>query len=596
MPQFNVPKKTILGSLIALTVLLFACSKELSESFEPTPIDLSTKVTAAKVSGFVTDNANMPVKDAAVKIGLATTTTDKYGYFEVKNVEVIKDAGMVTVTKAGYFPGIRTFLAESGKSNFSRIKLITKAPIGSIDAATGGNVSTTAGLKIVLPANAVVNAASGAAYTGPVSVAAYWIDPTSEFINQEMPGDLRGINTGGNQQVLTTYGMAAVELIGSTGEKLQVASGKKATLTIPVPSSLASRAPSAIPMWHFDEATGLWKEEGSASFNGNVYTAEVSHFSFWNCDVPANYVDLSLTVKDNNGNPIAYMPVKISEVSNPANARYGYTDSSGYVHGLVPATTQLLVEVFSNYSCGTPIYSQTITTTNAPISLGIITVTIPPSLLANISATLKTCAGAPVTNGKLIVQHGYLYHIFSTNNTGTVAGSIVICNPGAATAIAEDVANGQQSGLINFTLAPGTNNLGIIQACGTSTAQFLNYTINGTNYSYTAPPDSLQLYPNFSGTNNFNSYQLIASTVPMASYSLIKFSSTGMAAGSTQTMLYMKFNEMTDSCTNALPVTITEYGAVGQFVAGNFNGTVNYFNTPTTTLTVSGSFRVRRTF
>ena len=35
-------------------------------------------------------------------------------------------------------------------------------------------------------------------------------------------------------------------------------------------------------LWYFDEDAGLWKEEGSATLSGNVYTANVSHLSYWN--------------------------------------------------------------------------------------------------------------------------------------------------------------------------------------------------------------------------------------------------------------------------------------------------------------------------
>ncbi len=55
--------------------------------------------------------------------------------------------------------------------------------------------------------------------------------------------------------------MAAVELTGTSGELLQIATGKKATLTLSIPSSLAASAPATIPLWFFDEAKGLWKEE-----------------------------------------------------------------------------------------------------------------------------------------------------------------------------------------------------------------------------------------------------------------------------------------------------------------------------------------------
>ncbi|MBL0273909.1 MAG: hypothetical protein IPQ06_12755 [Chitinophagaceae bacterium] len=57
-----------------------------------------------------------------------------------------------------------------------------------------------------------------------------------------MPGDLRGLNTDGNLQLLATYGMAAVEYRNG-GELLQITSGKKALLSLPIPSSLLSIAP-----------------------------------------------------------------------------------------------------------------------------------------------------------------------------------------------------------------------------------------------------------------------------------------------------------------------------------------------------------------
>lgn len=116
-----------------------------------------------------------------------------------------------------------------------------------------------------------------------------------------MPGDLRGISTDGSLKTLTTYGMAAVELTGALGELLQIAPGQKASLTMPIPVAILSNAPATIPLWSFDEAKGLWKEEGQAIKTGSNYVGDVSHFSFWNCDVPNNYVQFNCTVKNSDG-------------------------------------------------------------------------------------------------------------------------------------------------------------------------------------------------------------------------------------------------------------------------------------------------------
>lgn len=167
---------------------------------------------------------------AEVIVGDANTITDKYGYFEVRNVQVVKDAAVVKVAKTGYFKSIKTYIAAENKNAFFRIKLIPKTAAAIIDAAIGGSATLTAGLSVALPANAVVNAATNASYTGSVTVIAIWIDPTSNDLNSTMPGDLRGLDKNGFIKLLTTYGMCAVELTGAAGELLQVANNKKATL------------------------------------------------------------------------------------------------------------------------------------------------------------------------------------------------------------------------------------------------------------------------------------------------------------------------------------------------------------------------------
>src|SRR5688572_21620407 len=102
--------------LISLLAFQFiSCQKQLSDEgaiIPPTtPVDLTTKVSSS-ISGFVTDENDLPVQSASVKIGTRTVSTDKYGFFEVRNEQVVKNAGTVTVNSTGYFPGIRTFMAE----------------------------------------------------------------------------------------------------------------------------------------------------------------------------------------------------------------------------------------------------------------------------------------------------------------------------------------------------------------------------------------------------------------------------------------------------------------------------------------------------
>ncbi|MBC7689960.1 MAG: hypothetical protein H7211_17480, partial [Aquabacterium sp.] len=235
-----------ISAIVGLSMFFYACQKELtSEGIDLNTPSLTKKVSSS-VSGFVTDENDVAVNGAVVTMG-GVTTTDKNGFFEIKNVVVVEEAAVVTVTVPGYFKAVKTYLAAAGKAAFFRIKLLRKTIAGTIDATTGGSVTLGNGLGVTLAGGVCVNAANNSAYTGTVNVAAQWINPEAAELNNIMPGDLRGIDTAGALKLLTTYGMAAIELTGASGELLQIAPGKKATLTIPMTTALAASAPATIP-------------------------------------------------------------------------------------------------------------------------------------------------------------------------------------------------------------------------------------------------------------------------------------------------------------------------------------------------------------
>ena len=588
-------------TLVVAIFTLVACQKDLSGDLPvdagPLP-DLVSKIPAS-VSGFVTDENNAVVSGATVQFGTSTTTTDRYGYFSFRNVQAVKNAAVVTVIKSGYFKGIKTYIAEANTSAFFRIKLIPKNTAGSFTASTGGTVSLPNGTQVQFPANAIVNAATNVAYTGTVNVSAQWINPTATDLSQIMPGDLRGLDEAGYLKILTTYGMMAVELTGTSGEMLQIATGSKATLTFPLPAVLNASAPTNIPLWYFDETLGLWKQEGSAVKTGNSYVGEVSHFSYWNCDVPNNYVQFNCTVLDTAGNPVQHAFVKVSVVGSPYRSGFGYTDSAGYTGGAVPNNAQLLLEVYPDFNCGTPAYSQNFSTTNVNVSLGNIVVNT-TSYAANVTGTVTDCSNNPVTNGFVIVNVNQRYYRYAISNNGTFDFSMLMCsNASNATIIAEDLAGGQQSNPLSYTINTGNNAVPNLQACGTSISQFINYSINGTSYSLTAPADSFIVFSNPQVTptrieingNMFN-------TAPGGSrYVAFDITDAGIAVGSTQSLINFYTTDIMDSTiiTSPINVNITEYGSVGQFIAGNFTGILNGSGPPpSATYNITCNFRVRR--
>lgn len=554
--------------------------------------DLQTKINSS-VSGFVTDQNDAAVVGAEVKAGTTSTMTDRYGYFEIKNVQVVKEAATVTVIYPGYFKGIKTYMATEGKSAFFRIKLLQKTIIGSIDANAGGNVSIINGMNISFPANAIKDA-NGNIYNGTVNVAAQYIDPTSTEIDKIMPGDLRGINAEGYMKELTSFGMMGVELTGNNGDLLQIADGKKSTITIPLPASISSAAPSSIPLWHFDEGNGLWQEEGSAIKNGNSYVAEVGHFSYWNCDVPAPSIHFECTIVDNNDIPVPNVRIKVIVLNDPlliSYSAYGNTDGSGYLSAAIPANSQLQMQVMG---CGNIQYAKNFTSGNTSLSLG--NIRIGNENVATVTGTAIDCNNNPVTSGRVILLRGNEYFLYPVNN-GHINFSVAICNNVSnVNLVVQDNSTSQQTNTISTTLQTGSNDIGSHQVCGLNTQEYLTYNFNGTDSASLISPSDLVLqildpyYGNnyiymYGQSNTGTSNHHFGFTIPLI----------GLAAGTDQPMIYYNAEATTVGVTyNSVIIHITEYGNIGEFIAGNFDGIMTGMYPPYDLFHVTCSFRMRR--
>ena len=583
----------LLSSLV-ISISLLSCQKEVKNYDPRTGGSTGTVVNPTPVQGTVTgkviDNNNNAVTGATVKAGSNTTTTDNRGLFRFNNIQLDKYSAVVTVEKSGFFKGYRVFSASPNNTNFIKLKLVPKTLIGSIDAVAGGSLSLPDNSKITLPASGIVVRSNNQSYSGSVKVYAEAIDPTSADIAQIVPGSFQGTDADNNRVILKSYGMLAVELEGSGGEQLQIATGKTAKLKFAIPSSLRSTAPATIPLWSVNETTGLWKEEGSATKGTDYYEGDVSHFSFWNCDVSIPTIFLELNLKTVEGS-LPFTQVKITRV-NSGGATYGYTDSTGHVGGLVPKNEPLLLEVFSN--CNQPVYSQNIGPYSSNTNLGTITVTIPPINYLQITGSAVNCSNQPVINGNAMIYYdGHLYNKPISN--GNFSLTVTRCSNSNATVevVAVDNIGNEQSSIWSGTASSGTVSTGTLSACGTSSVSFFNYTLDGTNYSLsTATADSF-----FVSTGNATSQPatLIMAFKKNQPNINIDFYTQGGAVG-TFPVMFMTANQYGDSSITLVTpfnVTFTSYGVVGQFIEGSFTGQFreilnnNLHN-------VSATFRVRR--
>lgn len=556
--------------------------------------DLSTKVYAS-VSGFVVNENNNYVSNAEVSAGTSTTFTDKYGYFEINNVQVVQNAATVTVSLPGYFTSIKTWIAKANKSAFFRITLVPKTNIGSIDASAGGQVTLPGGMQISLPANAVVVASTAATYSGTVHFSGFWYDPTSPVLNNQMPGDLRGIDINGKLKALETFGMVEVEMKGNSGEILQIKTGQTATLTAPIPSVLMAHAPSTIPLWYFDETKGLWLEQSSATKSGDHYVGQVSHFSSWNLDNAYDYIQVEGILVDSAGGPVQNALIKISEGAQPNNITNAYTTPEGYFSGRVPANTNLLLEVISDFGCSNALYTKILNPSATNISVGSITLA---ATMANVTGSVNDCIGQATTNGYLIVNRGGLNFRLPISSDGSYDFSIPLCGTSnVINLIAEDIAAGQQSFPINYVLSPGANAMGILTACGVPTGEFLTYRVNGGVVHLVESPFDVVSLQNLGGNiSEINADIYSGHPDPYNTHMKFDFDATGMGLNTMQPITWLGSVQVGQVQNFVIPVRIqiTEYGPIGGFVSGNFGGTL--INIYGTSFNVNCSFRVRRNF
>jgi hypothetical protein len=479
-----------------------------------------------------------------------------------------------------------------------RIQLLPKSTTGTFDAATGGTVTLPNGAKLNMPANAVADA-SGNAYSGQVQVAMTWIDPSANNLSETVMGDLRGITTGGEERGLETFGMIGVELSSPSGLPLNVASGKKADLSFPIPASLAGTAPATIDLWYFNESRARWLQEGSATRTGNTYQAQVSHFSFWNCDAPFPLIDLCFTLQSATGNQgLNNAAVRIRRPNNSYG--YGRTDSVGRLCGKVPKNEALTLLVLDQ--CGNTVYTQSIGPFTANTDLGVIQVNIPTANTLTISGTLTDCNNNPVTNGAALIYTGGAHSYTVPVSNGTFSQTILRCSGGTLnfSVLGVDYNTLQQGVVYSGSGTTGPVAVGAIQACGTSATEFIELLVDGTPYNFVSPPDQVNISDSAS-TPPFNAWVSgfrIVQGGGNTSTTSVNFGfnhnatpANGLALANASVFLSQTLNSQ-QIVTPSPVMNLTAYGppATG-FAEGNFNVMMNFGGT---NRNVVCTFKVRR--
>lgn len=416
---------------LIVVALLAGCRKDNTDQTDVIfPPDPTVKIQTG-VMGLVVDEAGAPLEAATVRLGSAQIQTDENGYFEL-NGQANQFQPFVRVEKAGFFPSLSSFSSKAGDVGRVKVTLRTKTLAGQLNTATGGQVDVPGGGTISFPVSGFVDAA-GQPYNGQVLVYATYLDPSKPETNHMIPAAFLGQAATGEAQVLRSFGMIHALLETPAGAKLQLR--EPARITVPVPADRVSNAPAEIPLWYIDEATGIWKEEGSAVLNGSEYKGEVSHFSWWNCDDGFPIVRLSGTLRIGNQHP--YVEIRITRPDG--TTAIAVPSAAGYFSGGVPANETLLFEVINE--CGDVVYTQTIGPFSADTDLGIISVSWTSDWI-EVEGTLLNCDQEPVANGYIQAwtdSQAAGYFPVHVNPDGTFSGIIANCGGTDVSLIGYDI-------------------------------------------------------------------------------------------------------------------------------------------------------------
>lgn len=307
------------------------------------------------LSGIVRDASGTPIEGVSIVSGSSAATTNTDGFFEFDQIQVVSvqnDRSVVRFSKAGYFDVVRSMDADDAEGASWEVVMCKKEnnDFTSIKTYSSSSDQTLqAGeMKIDMPQDGYKVDGTGLSYTGKVKSEMVYLDPNNERFSEMMPGgDLAAVRSDNSSAQLVSYGMTDLNMYAENGDKLQLKNGSKAKLTFPIPAGMGENPPASIPLWSFNEKTGLWEEEGSATLQGNVYVGEVAHFSWVNLDYPEKQGTVYGYVKDDTGKVLPGVRLSIGQMLASTVSK-----SDGYYSHEVPANTAFNITVKDLYYGG----------------------------------------------------------------------------------------------------------------------------------------------------------------------------------------------------------------------------------------------------
>ena len=245
-------------------------------------------------------------KDGISRV-VGVADTNRGGKYSVR---VRANPGRLTVNAAaeGYAPQSAIVDLAGGSKLTADLKMVSVQVTQKFQPEKQAEIRVGRQKVVSLSVNSLVTP-KGSVASGETTAMVTVLDASKD--PSVMPGELERWNEqSGEVEPIESFGAMNVVFKGAKGERLNLKSGKRAGISIPLASGRRPEdSPSSIPLFYWSDTRGYWVEEGEAVLEEITagkwaYTGNVGHFSTWNADSAYESVMLRGCVNDRNGKPV----------------------------------------------------------------------------------------------------------------------------------------------------------------------------------------------------------------------------------------------------------------------------------------------------
>ena len=312
-----------------------------------------------------------------------------------------------------------------------------------------------------------------------------------------------------------------------------------------------------------------------------------------------------MNITDSNNTPLSNIRVRIESEFN--GSRYGITNDSGEVCGIIPANQTLNLQYFLYDLCNNieiPNSSETVGPFSEDTTLNIV-LDAPEveDYLETITGVFTTCAGDAVVNGYVQgrIEDGQWFYNLVTD--GVFEINVLSCNENASISITGyDYETLQTTSEINYTLTSPETDLGTLSACN-SVEEFIQFSIDDGELEQivfnlncsTYQSDFSGLYVLEIGGSNQNTCVYLSGALNDNYVNFEGAYEYGNVWSTNTPSVGMAFLECQDISyeNNQIIFNLTAYGnAVGEYIDINFGG--DYEDNQGVAHTITGVIHVKR--